>query len=1652
MRMFAEPLVPVGQMPAAAENSDLAAALLGYAKRSDPDDFSSLTGFIDRHPDSSWNAALLTDLGLEYYNTAHYSLAINAWSNAWALAKNVTDARGAALEGRAFGELLKMNARLGRMEQLESLLDSVQSHLLPGPAGECVSQAREALWNMQNRPEISFRCGPLALRSIRMALNLPGSNDVEILKSASTQRGCSLPQVAELSKKIGLDYQMAFRESGDFVVPSVVHWKVGHYAAILRKVGDIYELRDPTFGTTTWATRAALDAETSGYFLIPGGPLPAGWRAVDENEGAAVWGKGMTGGNDTQHIAKNDLQTFGFCPASDVGMPIVRAHLMDVNLNLTDTPLSYSPPVGPPARFTFRYNQRDVFQPGNFNFGNLSALWTSDWFTYITDNPNNALADVNLYVGGGGQRTYIGFDTNTQSFAYQQYDRNLLTRTGPGSYQLLNGDGSKLIFGQSDGSVGSSRNIFITQLIDPQGNALTFNYDTNLCLTSVADSIGQVTTLSYGVAAANIGSGNAATTVPASPYLLTNVTDPFGRSASFTYRPLPQTITAMVITIGGATTTNYFTNYIWGLGSATDQIGITSQFQYESIPTVITPQLSTVLNYVIAMTTPYGTSQFTPVDNGNTRSLDIAYPDGSHERVVYDQGNTNQPTSDPAGSLPAGMTTTDNFLQFRDTYYWDRTASAMAGGDYSKARIYHWLHTENLALTSGALESIKPALEGRTWFDYPGQSLSVAITSNTLPAHVGIVLDDGTTRLYTYAYNSFGHVTNSIDPVGRTMSFVYDTNGIDLLEVRQTRAGNNELIGKFTFNGHHRLLTLTDAAGQTTTLTYNSRGQPLTFSDPLGHTTTSTYDASGYLLSMDGPLPGTIDTAGFTYDATGRIRTAADVSGFTLTFDYDNLDRVTRVTYPDSTSSQFSYTLLDCSSIQDRDGQVTTFEHDNVRRLTKTTDPLGRTTFYDWCRCGDPRSIIDPMGRTTTWTTDVEGRTIFKNFADGSSVKYAYENTTSRLAERTDENQLGAFYIYNLDNSIQTISFANAAVRTPTVSFVYDPFYLRPVSMTDGIGTTIYNYNPVTSTPALGAGKLAGTVGPLTNEAAACVYDGLGRIVRETNDGAVTAMTFDAAGRVTGVSNELGAISYSYDGSSGRMVSETYPNGQATAVSYGSLLQDFTLQQINNTAGVTPLSLFNYTHNVPKRNRITAWSQQAGSQAPSLFTLGYDEADQLLSALVTNSGAQVNAFVYSYDAAGNRLTELANGSTATSSFNALNQLSATANAAFNARTNEWDSLDRLTAVNSGNTRTEFGYDGLSRLAYIRELQNGSETSFRRFVWRGNRIDEERDKTGAIVNKRFFPEGVKLETGANTGAYYYTRDHLTSIREMTDAGGNVRARYSYDPYGRRTRLSGDLDADFGFAGMFFSSEANLSLTRFRAYDADLGRWLSRDPLRRAETSQGPNLYAYVRNNPANLVDPLGEAPGSVITTSAENSSAPFGQGGSYGPSSSGAAGEEEFLTLEPDVLTLQTESDAVIDQVISSSMQSAVGGASPFAGGGTSLAQAAEAAEAAAAAGTGGGAAGAGFLGTGCAVGTVAAAATFALAVGVADGMAIDYRLDISGFSSDEGVAAENWLEEHYGPPPEDDSYVSRALSPGMAVTLELATDPGVWIGKWILGD
>jgi RHS repeat-associated protein len=85
------------------------------------------------------------------------------------------------------------------------------------------------------------------------------------------------------------------------------------------------------------------------------------------------------------------------------------------------------------------------------------------------------------------------------------------------------------------------------------------------------------------------------------------------------------------------------------------------------------------------------------------------------------------------------------------------------------------------------------------------------------------------------------------------------------------------------------------------------------------------------------------------------------------------------------------------------------------------------------------------------------------------------------------------------------------------------------------------------------------------------------------------------------------------------------------------------------------------------------------------------------------------------------------------------------------------------------------------------------------------------------------------------AYYYTRDHLGSVREMCNSSGTIVARYGYDPYGApppgysTNLISGTNLATKQYAGMYMHQPSGLYLTKYRAFDPNTGRWLSRDPI-------------------------------------------------------------------------------------------------------------------------------------------------------------------------------------------------------------------------------
>jgi YD repeat-containing protein len=778
-----------------------------------------------------------------------------------------------------------MYSKLGRVQGLKDLLNSTANRPLTGPGTQLIHAAQQALWMMQNRPEISFRCGPLALNSILAHSDPKKALNPLIFYSKSSTNGYSMAQVARLSWDLGLNYQMAFRSPGAvLILPAVVHWKAGHYAALLQKDGDRFLIRDLTFRGSLWMSAAALDEEASGYFLVPPGPLPAGWRLVREQEAAQVWGKGTVSSQDPNASSPGDSHTGGDggggagngpgggggsngCPMTSYTMDT-----MLVSLNLHDTPVGYRPPVGPAVRFTATYNALEAGQPATFPYSNLGPKWTCNWIAYITDNPQSPGADVSFYVDGGGTLLFSGYNSSSKSYAPELMTQSVLVLTSSSSYELRYPDGSKKEFTKSDGATGSSRRIFLTQLIDPSGNSIHLNYDSQLRMTNVVDAIGQSTTLLY----TNMVYSKA----------ITAVVDPFGRAAYFQY------------------------NSSGRLSQITDILGLTSRYVYGAN------------DFVSSLGTPYGTNTFvTGSTNGGT-FLQATDPLGESELLEFTQ-SSSVPYALPSSTVPHGMAVFNAYMYGRNSFFWSKKAFAEGAWDITKAKIYHFLHEPDISTESRVLESVQAPLENPVWYDYPGQLINDGLASgdnwlgsgvlgtSAEPSVVGRALDDGTSQLYFYQYNPLGKVTHFIDPLGRNFTYAYAANNVDLLQTIMTHNGKHELQGTITYNSQHLPLTITDASGQTTWNTFNARGQLLSTTNPKGELTTLNYNANGYLTNIVGHLQNSTDVTSFAYDSFGRVQTATDTEGYTLTYNYDAADRRTQITHPDGTYEQFVYTNLD---------------------------------------------------------------------------------------------------------------------------------------------------------------------------------------------------------------------------------------------------------------------------------------------------------------------------------------------------------------------------------------------------------------------------------------------------------------------------------------------------------------------------------------------------------------------------------------------------------------------------------------------------------------------------------------------------------------------------------------------------------------------
>ncbi|MDZ4064321.1 MAG: RHS repeat-associated core domain-containing protein, partial [Coriobacteriia bacterium] len=116
-------------------------------------------------------------------------------------------------------------------------------------------------------------------------------------------------------------------------------------------------------------------------------------------------------------------------------------------------------------------------------------------------------------------------------------------------------------------------------------------------------------------------------------------------------------------------------------------------------------------------------------------------------------------------------------------------------------------------------------------------------------------------------------------------------------------------------------------------------------------------------------------------------------------------------------------------------------------------------------------------------------------------------------------------------------------------------------------------------------------------------------------------------------------------------------------------------------------------------------------------------------------------------------------------------------------------------------------------------------------------------------------------------YRILTDHLGSLRLVVNVGtGEVVQRMEYDSFG--VVLVDEVAAGwepvlFGFAGGVYDRDTGFVRFGARDYDASVGRWTGKDPIR--FEAEGTNLFEYALGDPVNYVDVDGLDPSAATST-------------------------------------------------------------------------------------------------------------------------------------------------------------------------------------------
>jgi RHS repeat-associated protein len=408
-------------------------------------------------------------------------------------------------------------------------------------------------------------------------------------------------------------------------------------------------------------------------------------------------------------------------------------------------------------------------------------------------------------------------------------------------------------------------------------------------------------------------------------------------------------------------------------------------------------------------------------------------------------------------------------------------------------------------------------------------------------------------------YNEIGQTTTITDAAGNTTQYTYDEVG-NLVAVMDPLGGKTT----YQYDADNNLTAITDANGHSSKMVYDALNRISSSFDPIGNEFDYLYDLAGNIILIEDGRSivnqftydsdnrlvqisfGDGTTVQNTYDPNGNRVVMADSTGVTQ-YQYDELDRVIGIASPDAFIG-FDYDNVgNRVALQYSDGKLVTYAYDEVNRLTRITDRNKRETVYSYDAADHVTNVQYPNGVSRSFQYDAAGRLTKVINASRTATLSSYEYLLDALGNRTRKIINGQSVIsYGYDALSRLVS-----VSVPATSYSYDAVGNMVNYVIQGQSVPM-TYDKANQLRTAGGSSFT--------------YDRNGNLIKKNQSSGVTDYAFDAANRLIRVSRGGQIKTYEYDGN-GNKVRELQSGLYTTFVNDFSPLNPIILSESGSIFG-----------------------------------------------------------------------------------------------------------------------------------------------------------------------------------------------------------------------------------------------------------------------------------------------------------------------------------------------------------------------------------------------------------------------------------------------------------------------------------------------------